>query len=420
MLKFISILFFLTYYSLLYPAQVANESVVTGALVHDYRGIELGSKGHLLTAKQEFVKALKYMPWFDRSLLNLKICTDALNERIDKKFAVSVFKTLNFLSTTDSLKALNFTDNFLKNNKGYGSGYLIRAQIYLRLMHPEEALADYNSAISLSPKDELAYYFRGRLYAQRKRYGLARDDFTKAITLKPLYAQAYLVRGDAYSAQGKYNEAVADYEIALQAWPKWGKRTKVFAAYLNKGINNIRLGKTREALVDLNKAISLKPKTTEAYFNRGITYQKLNLLNKAITDFNYVIGREPRNIEAYFNRGFSWQKERDYDAAAEDYLKVIKLDSNHVKAYFRLGEVYTKQREFGKVIPAFAKVIQLNPEKYWAYYWQALAYDRLKMYDKAVRSYNIFLEKALRKDKHQILFSRKRIERLTKYLVKKS
>lgn len=300
-----STLFLLIYSSLLHPAQVANESVVTGALVHDYRGIELGAKGHLLTAKQEFIKALKYQPWFGRSLLNLQICNDVSDGTIDKKFAVLLFHALNYLSTVDSLETLRFTDDLLKTNEAYAPGYLLRAQIYLRLHRAEEALADYNAAGHLSPKDKLTYYFRGKLYARRQRYDLAINDFTKVITLAPSYAQAYLERGDAYTAQGKYNEAVADYEVALQAWPKWGKRFKVFAAYLNRGIANIRMGKNRDALADLTKAISLNPKITEAYFNRGVP----------------------------------WQKQRDFDEAVKDYLKVVKLDSNHVKAYFRFGEV---------------------------------------------------------------------------------
>ena len=57
--------------------QTTGETVVTGALVYNYKGLESGADGDLEQARVNFERALNYMPYFARSLVNLKICNDA-------------------------------------------------------------------------------------------------------------------------------------------------------------------------------------------------------------------------------------------------------------------------------------------------------------------------------------------------------
>src|SRR5882724_10035228 len=53
------------------------------------------------------------------------------------------------------------------------------------------AIADYNEAIRLDPKNAAAYNNRGFAYGQKGDYDKALADFSEAIRLKPDYAVAY-------------------------------------------------------------------------------------------------------------------------------------------------------------------------------------------------------------------------------------
>ena len=59
------------------------------------------------------------------------------------------------------------------------------------------AIADYDKAIELNPKDARAYYNRGTAKNELKQYKEAIADYDKAIELNPKDADAYNNRGTA-------------------------------------------------------------------------------------------------------------------------------------------------------------------------------------------------------------------------------
>jgi tetratricopeptide (TPR) repeat protein len=87
----------------------------------------------------------------------------------------------------------------------------------------DSAIAWYTQAIALiSPMEyggaqEHAYFGRGLMYNQTSRFELALKDFNDAIRLKPDDRYAHLHRGNAYKAQGKYDSAIGDYKNAMES-----------------------------------------------------------------------------------------------------------------------------------------------------------------------------------------------------------
>jgi tetratricopeptide (TPR) repeat protein len=61
----------------------------------------------------------------------------------------------------------------------------------------DSAIADYDQAIALDPKDAIAYNGRGNVYYDRKDYDGAIADYVQAIMLDPKLALAYNGRGNA-------------------------------------------------------------------------------------------------------------------------------------------------------------------------------------------------------------------------------
>lgn len=81
------------------------------------------------------------------------------------------------------------------------------------------ALADYNEAIRLNPKDTEAYNSRGITRHQMGDLDAAIADYGEALRLKPQNALAYCNRGEAYFAQGKFAEALENFQIAYNLRP---------------------------------------------------------------------------------------------------------------------------------------------------------------------------------------------------------
>ena len=85
-----------------------------------------------------------------------------------------------------------------------------------------------------------------------------------------------------------YNGAIADCDLALTRVPTIGE------AYVNRGAALLNLDRAQDALVDLNKAITLGlDKVHLAYYNRGLTKEKLNDVRGAYEDYKKALELNP-------------------------------------------------------------------------------------------------------------------------------
>jgi tetratricopeptide (TPR) repeat protein len=93
---------------------------------------------------------------------------------------------------------------------------------------PESALADFDRALELAPKDPLTrlpkdpltLFVKGRLLAQAlKRNEEAVKVLDKVLTVKPDYVEARITRGLAYAALGERGQALKDADAVLDSEP---------------------------------------------------------------------------------------------------------------------------------------------------------------------------------------------------------
>ena len=132
------------------------------------------------------------------------------------------------------------------------------------------AIADYNRAIELDPKDASAYYNRGNAKKAKGDLDGAIADYNRAIELDPKLAIAYYNRGNAKDDKGDLDGAIADYNRAIELDPKYA------IAYNNRGFAKEARGDLDGAIADYNRAIELDPKLAIAYNNRGNAEKKLS------------------------------------------------------------------------------------------------------------------------------------------------
>jgi tetratricopeptide (TPR) repeat protein len=74
--------------------------------------------------------------------------------------------------------------------------------------------------------------------------------------------------------------------------------------YLALAVQNYRQGNFQDAVVDLNRAIKVKPDYAIAYDLRGlIKYQNLKDFPGALADFDRAISLDPQLVTSHYNRG---------------------------------------------------------------------------------------------------------------------
>jgi lipoprotein NlpI len=117
----------------------------------------------------------------------------------------------------------------------------------------DDAIADYDAAIKLAPKNARAYNNRGTVYRDTGDGARALADFTEAAKLNPRDADAHYNLGNAYAAKGETERAIAAYGAAIKADRRNAN------AYVARAIAQLFAGAPAKALADLRFAHLVAP-----------------------------------------------------------------------------------------------------------------------------------------------------------------
>ena len=231
-----------------------------------------------------------------------------------------------------------------------------RGNLLVILGQVDMAIEAYSEASEFSP-----YYAvrnnRGVAYTLKGELDEAIVDYDMAITLEPKLAKAYYGRGYAKRLLNRCEEAIADYDEALQLSPNYVE------CYTERGFAKRVLHQYRAALADYDEAIRLKPDYAEGHYGRGGLKNHLSftvtdrdrvidLKEAALADYDEAIRLKPDYVGAYNDRGNVKRRlPGRYEEALADYAEAIRINPDYVNAYANRSELLV---ELGRVDEARA------------------------------------------------------------------
>ena len=242
--------------------------------------------------------------------------------------------------------------------KQSAEGYRYRGIGASLLKDYQGAIADYNKAIAINPRDANAYNNRGNPKKGLKDYQGAIADFSKAIAIDP-QSVAYANRGTIKGILKDYQGAIADFNKAIAIDPQ------NLRSYLLRGILKSSLKDYQGAIVDLNKAIQINSRfagSYHAYYERGTAKGNLGDYQGAIADYSKEITINPNYAFAYAGRGSSKYFLKDLQGAIYDYNKAIQIDPQIPYAYGGRGIAKSDLKDYQGAIADYDKAIAINPQ----------------------------------------------------------
>jgi tetratricopeptide (TPR) repeat protein len=201
------------------------------------------------------------------------------------------------------------------------------------------------------------YHNRGVAYDSNGEHDRAIADYDEAIRLDPKNADTYVNRGLAYDRKGEHDRAIADYDEAIRLNPKEAP------TYYNRGLAYYRKGEHDRAIADYGEAIRLDPKDADTYVNRGVAYVSKGELDGAITDFGEAIRLDAKKAKAYYNRGVAYVSKGELDRAITNFGEAIRLDpdaANKASYYNARGLVYANKRDYARAIADYDQALTFN------------------------------------------------------------
>jgi tetratricopeptide (TPR) repeat protein len=148
-----------------------------------------------------------------------------------------------------------------------------RGASYAAIGRPDDALADLNQAIRLSPSMIRAFLSRAYVHQHAGRYQEAISDFSSAVALRPGYVTALNCRAECHLTFGFFELAIKDCNTALELEPDNAHALMIRARSLSA------TGKRNEALADLDRAIELA--NADPSLSAELQARRLRIYNSA-------------------------------------------------------------------------------------------------------------------------------------------
>jgi tetratricopeptide (TPR) repeat protein len=136
------------------------------------------------------------------------------------------------------------------------SSFHLEIKSLLEQERVEEAETRLRELLALDPQNDLAYYRLGQIAFLRQDWGSALEKAREAITRKSFDPAYHLLEGMTLERLGRDEEAAAAYERVLGL-------AEYADAYLALGKLELRLGRRKQALAHLRRAVALEPKDPE-------------------------------------------------------------------------------------------------------------------------------------------------------------
>ena len=398
-----------------------SDSLYLAHLIN-YEGLEAGSEGNFKDATEKFYYALKLLPKFHEAQLNLQIISDYENEIINYTQTKQLLYSALQLNRHKYADAESILEELVKELPKYYPLFIIQGKTYLRLKKYILGAKVLTQASIDQPINPYIFYCRAQLnHANSNLFG-AIEDFSTAIFLDSVYADAYWGRGLVWRDLNDLDQSIMDFETALSLNPLYAnfleESLQIFESYNNRGIQFLKAGKYHQSISDFNRALEFNTQFSEPLINLGTAYRNLHEYDKALSCYMKAARIDSVNPNVFLNRGIFYKETKQFDLAIEDFQKVISLNSDNSDAYYNLGEIHFAKNNYENAIYYFKKAINANENHVWSHYWLALSYDNIKKWDKAINSYQNFIDYAPEIYYEHRLKAAERLRRLKKWLIK--
>ncbi|NQZ76060.1 MAG: tetratricopeptide repeat protein [Ekhidna sp.] len=348
----------------------------------------------------------------------------------------------NFFSEGELDSARIYIDIRL-SQKPSSEDYFLSALIHIAEQQDLRALADLEAVVRKDPGNVEAYFQKGLIYFNSSSFERAIEDFTfvidnhhrgdtKAVyygndpsgakgtfitTLNSLLSKVYQYRAASYQNIDEWEEALNDFERALEIDESADCR-------INRSQLFVKMGREKEAIADLQRAIQLDSINYNAWYNLVLIDDKtllptslmqndtftpmLNLVGAnafekgeyelAIEYYSKAVLAQPEDEFALLGRGKALVRIQKYDAARRDFISLLQFVPERIEALYLIGNTLFYEEKFEEAIGFYEQYLTVDPTYDNVWFNAAMAYFSLKQKVKACsylgRATQLGMEKA--------------------------
>ncbi len=204
--------------------------------------------------------------------------------------------------------------------------------------------------------DATSMNISGDRFYESGRLEEAVQEFQSALTLDPDNVNVHNSLGVCYANMGKFEEAVAEFSRVTELEPN------DFMAHYNLGCALLSLARKGEAENAFSRAAELEPDNAAAHFQLAKLCRKQDRLEEALTHLGRTVELNPNWAKAWRLFGECFLEQGNHEEAMDAFKKVIKINGKDGAALSGLALLYGRTEANLEVALSLARrSVELNP-----------------------------------------------------------
>jgi arylsulfatase A-like enzyme/Flp pilus assembly protein TadD len=237
--------------------------------------------------------------------------------------------------------------------------------VFNQVLHARELrslnrFAEADEILTALKRSEPALYIiafdRGENLLSWGKPRAAVEEFRKAVALNPSFDQAWLGLGRAAYVLADNKQAADALRLALRLNPRnYLARRQLARVYW-------REDRPKEAESELAEVAREHPGFAEGRAEHGIALAKLGRYREALAELNAALTLGYYDAVVYNYAGIAYAETGDREQALKAYEKAVQLDPHFAAAYLNLALQYRKRGELAKARQYYRKTCDLSVE----------------------------------------------------------
>lgn len=312
----------------------------------------------------------------------------------------------NFLLETKQYeRAVEASEEILREDDGYYPAYLSRQEAYFQLERGQEVVDDYYHAIDIFPGFYKPYLLAAEIFLQYAQFEDAQSILERAKEKKAEFsprmrlcevkvlrnlAQSYEERQEALQQLQILDDLLQKYleqpdQVYREQWEKWDIEDASEIMY-ERALLCWDNNELEESLRYMGQAIQQNRAKLQYRLVRGHIYREKGEYRYALEDYDAALEGE-QSAEIHYAMGLCYDALQENEKAAQCFIKTAELDPNYRDVNDKLAKYYIacyrkkyRKQDYEQAIYYATHHIKLYPE---AEAWIRRGYFYLDAYDLA-------------------------------------
>jgi predicted TPR repeat methyltransferase len=172
------------------------------------------------------------------------------------------------------------------------------------------------------------------------------DDFEQA--------RALFLDGVAHFEAQRLHDAERCFVASLHRLP--GRAS----TRVNLAATRLRLGRTAEALAELEAILAQEPQHLDAWCHRAVALAELGRDAESLDCADRVLAADPANVAGWLSRGHALERLRRHGDAQSAFERLLVLQPHHAEGWFRLGQLQQRQGRLTDALASLDRALALS------------------------------------------------------------